>query len=174
MAWKGSGVQFPSAPRTLLVGASSRLTRKMVGVDSGVNSPAASVLEGRVLRAPGVDQSDRQGGRMCFCRSRGLATDSAAHLSCRLVVEPGASSHRRRSDSKTCAKDSRSVGRYTSVGSRSWQRRGGDAVETRDRFLSFYDDAVDPLYRYLHRATGGDRALAEDIAQEVFAIALLQ
>jgi len=48
------------------------------------------------------------------------------------------------------------------------------AAADRDRFLRFYDAAVDPLYRYLHRATGGDRALAEDIAQDVFAAALQQ
>ena len=45
-------------------------------------------------------------------------------------------------------------------------------VGARERFLAFYDESVDPLFTYLYRATGGDRELAEDLAQDVFAVAL--
>jgi RNA polymerase sigma-70 factor (ECF subfamily) len=41
-------------------------------------------------------------------------------------------------------------------------------------FLLFYDDSVVPLFRYLCRLCGGDRALAEDLAQETFVTALVQ
>ena len=64
--------------------------------------------------------------------------------------------------------------RYRGMDFRTRQDRGVTAAADRDRFLRFYDAAVDPLYRYLHRATVGDRALAEDIAQDVFAAALQQ
>lgn len=43
---------------------------------------------------------------------------------------------------------------------------------TQAEFLAFYDASVAPLFGYLFRATGGDRDLAEDTAQEVFAVAL--
>ena len=42
----------------------------------------------------------------------------------------------------------------------------------RDRFLAFYDLAVGPLFGYLYRASGGQRELAEDLCQDVFATAL--
>ena len=41
-------------------------------------------------------------------------------------------------------------------------------------FLALYDDSVTPLFRYLCRLCGGDRSLAEDLAQETFATALAQ
>jgi RNA polymerase sigma-70 factor, ECF subfamily len=41
-------------------------------------------------------------------------------------------------------------------------------------FLALYDDSVTPLFRYLCRVCGGDRSLAEDLAQETFATALAQ
>jgi len=41
-----------------------------------------------------------------------------------------------------------------------------------ERFLAFYDSAVRPLFGYLYRATGGNRDLAEDLCQDVFAVAL--
>lgn len=47
----------------------------------------------------------------------------------------------------------------------------GDEV-MRARFLAFYDTAVGPLFGYLYRATGGQRELAEDLCQDVFATVL--
>src|SRR6478735_3447401 len=47
---------------------------------------------------------------------------------------------------------------------------GGELV--RAQFLAFYDAAVGPLFGYLYRATGGDRELAEDLCQDVFATVL--
>lgn len=47
---------------------------------------------------------------------------------------------------------------------------GGELV--RARFLAFYDEAVGPLFAYLYRATGGQREVAEDLCQDVFATVL--
>src|SRR5688572_22422112 len=47
---------------------------------------------------------------------------------------------------------------------------GGELV--RARFLAFYDAAVGPLFGYPYRATGGQRELAEDLCQDVFATVL--
>jgi RNA polymerase sigma-70 factor (ECF subfamily) len=47
---------------------------------------------------------------------------------------------------------------------------GGELV--RAQFLAFYDAAVGPLFGYLYRATGGQRELAEDVCQDVFATVL--
>ena len=47
---------------------------------------------------------------------------------------------------------------------------GGELV--RAQFLTFYDAAVGPLFGYLYRATGGQRELAEDLCQDVFATVL--
>lgn len=38
----------------------------------------------------------------------------------------------------------------------------------RDRILAVYRETVDPLYAYVSRCTGGDRALAEDVTQEAW------
>jgi len=58
------------------------------------------------------------------------------------------------------------------------QRVGASARASRadglGEFLAFYDDSVTPLFRYLCRLCGGDRALAEDLAQETFVAALVQ
>ena len=40
------------------------------------------------------------------------------------------------------------------------------------RFVAFYDAAVGDVFRYVHRATAGDRALAEDLTQETFMAAV--
>jgi RNA polymerase sigma-70 factor (ECF subfamily) len=42
----------------------------------------------------------------------------------------------------------------------------------RDRFSAFYDTAFGTVYRYLLRAVLGDHALAEDLTQETFAVAV--
>ena len=47
---------------------------------------------------------------------------------------------------------------------------GGELV--RAQFLAFYDAAVGPLFGYLYRASGGQRELAEDLCQDVFATVL--
>ena len=47
---------------------------------------------------------------------------------------------------------------------------GGELV--RAQFLAFYDDAVGPLFGYLYRASGGQREVAEDLCQDVFATVL--
>ena len=47
---------------------------------------------------------------------------------------------------------------------------GGELI--RARFLAFYDAAVGPLFGYLYRASGGQRELAEDLCQDVFATVL--
>jgi RNA polymerase sigma-70 factor (ECF subfamily) len=47
---------------------------------------------------------------------------------------------------------------------------GGELL--RARFLALYDDAVGPLFGYLYRASGGQRELAEDLCQDVFATVL--
>jgi len=47
---------------------------------------------------------------------------------------------------------------------------GGELV--RARFPAFYDAAVGPLFGYPYRATGGQRELAEDLCQDVFATVL--
>lgn len=40
------------------------------------------------------------------------------------------------------------------------------AVVDAAAFASFYDGAVREVYRYFHRATAGDRLVAEDLTQE--------
>lgn len=40
------------------------------------------------------------------------------------------------------------------------------------RFGAFYDTAVGDVFRYFHKATAGDRALAEDLTQETFMAAV--
>ena len=47
---------------------------------------------------------------------------------------------------------------------------GGELV--RAQFLAFYDAAIGPLFGYLYRASGGQRELAEDLCQDVFATVL--
>jgi len=47
------------------------------------------------------------------------------------------------------------------------------AVDVGD-FLSCYDATISAVHRYLMRACGGDRPLAEDLAQEVYAAALVR
>jgi RNA polymerase sigma-70 factor (ECF subfamily) len=47
-----------------------------------------------------------------------------------------------------------------------------DGEVMRSQFLAFYDTAVGPLFGYLYRATGGQRELAEDLCQDVFATVL--
>jgi DNA-directed RNA polymerase specialized sigma24 family protein len=47
---------------------------------------------------------------------------------------------------------------------------GGELL--RAQFLALYDDAVGPLFGYLYRASGGQRELAEDLCQDVFATVL--
>jgi RNA polymerase sigma-70 factor, ECF subfamily len=42
------------------------------------------------------------------------------------------------------------------------------AVDQEARFVAFYDAAVGDVFRYFHRATAGDRGLAEDLTQETF------
>ena len=49
---------------------------------------------------------------------------------------------------------------------------GGELV--RAQFLAFYDAAIGPLYGYLYRATGGQREVAEDLCQDVFATVLIR
>jgi len=49
---------------------------------------------------------------------------------------------------------------------------GGELV--RAQFLTFYDAAIGPLFGYLYRATGGQRELAEDLCQDVFATVLMR
>lgn len=39
-------------------------------------------------------------------------------------------------------------------------------------FAAFYDCAVRELYRYFHRATAGDRRVAEDLTQDTFVAAI--
>jgi RNA polymerase sigma-70 factor (ECF subfamily) len=49
----------------------------------------------------------------------------------------------------------------------------GDGGElTREPFLAFYDRAIGPLFGYLYRASGGQREVAEDLCQDVFATVL--
>jgi len=43
-----------------------------------------------------------------------------------------------------------------------------------DDFLGCYDATVVAVHRYLFRACGGDRSLAEDLAQEVYTAALVR
>jgi RNA polymerase sigma-70 factor (ECF subfamily) len=43
---------------------------------------------------------------------------------------------------------------------------------TRDQFSAFYGTAFKDVYRYLLRAVLGNHALAEDLAQETFAVAV--
>jgi RNA polymerase sigma-70 factor (ECF subfamily) len=50
------------------------------------------------------------------------------------------------------------------------ERSRGPSV---DAFRRFYADASAVVYRYLVRATLGDRATAEDITQETFAVVML-
>jgi RNA polymerase sigma-70 factor, ECF subfamily len=49
---------------------------------------------------------------------------------------------------------------------------GDDDELTREQFLAFYDRAIGPLFGYLYRASGGQREVAEDLCQEVFATVL--
>ena len=49
---------------------------------------------------------------------------------------------------------------------------GGELV--RAQFLAFYDAAVGPLFGYLYRASGGQREVAEDLCQDVFATVLMR
>ena len=42
-----------------------------------------------------------------------------------------------------------------------------------ERFLAAYDETVAPIHRYLYRASGGDRALVDDVAQETYMAALV-
>jgi RNA polymerase sigma-70 factor, ECF subfamily len=44
---------------------------------------------------------------------------------------------------------------------------------TRDQFSAFYGTAFGDVYRYLLRAVLGDHALAEDLTQETFAVAVV-
>lgn len=44
--------------------------------------------------------------------------------------------------------------------------------EPDDRILAVYRETIDPLYRYVSRRCGGDRALAEDVTQETWLRAL--
>ena len=37
-----------------------------------------------------------------------------------------------------------------------------------ERILAIYADTIEPLYRYVSRSCGGDRALAEDVTQETW------
>ena len=37
-----------------------------------------------------------------------------------------------------------------------------------ERMLAIYRETIDPLYRYVSRQCGGDRALAEDVTQETW------
>jgi len=43
-----------------------------------------------------------------------------------------------------------------------------------DEFLGCYDATVVAVHRYLFRACGGDRSLAEDLAQDVYAACLMR
>jgi RNA polymerase sigma-70 factor, ECF subfamily len=61
--------------------------------------------------------------------------------------------------------------RYMGMGTATVPGIDGDEV-MRAQFLAFYDAAVDPLFGYLYRATGGQRELAEDVCQDVFATVL--
>jgi RNA polymerase sigma-70 factor (ECF subfamily) len=53
----------------------------------------------------------------------------------------------------------------------SRSERGG--VASVDAFRRFYSDASSVVYRYLVRATLGDRATAEDLTQETFAAVMV-
>lgn len=48
------------------------------------------------------------------------------------------------------------------------ERRAGAAVMSPDAFCDFYRRAVPDVYGYLLRLCAGDRALAEDLTQDVF------
>jgi RNA polymerase sigma-70 factor (ECF subfamily) len=49
----------------------------------------------------------------------------------------------------------------------------GDGDElAREQFLAFYDRAIGPRFGYLYRASGGQREVAEDLCQDVFATVL--
>jgi len=50
---------------------------------------------------------------------------------------------------------------------------GGGPVPSVEAFRQFYADASTVVYRYLARATLGDRATAEDLTQETFAAVML-
>ena len=50
---------------------------------------------------------------------------------------------------------------------------GGGPVPSLEAFRLFYADASTVVYRYLVRATVGDRATAEDLSQETFAAVML-
>ena len=49
----------------------------------------------------------------------------------------------------------------------------GDGL-AREQFLAFYDRAIGPLFGYLYRASGGQREVAEDLCQDVFAKVLIR
>jgi RNA polymerase sigma-70 factor (ECF subfamily) len=51
---------------------------------------------------------------------------------------------------------------------------GTAAAVAWDDFLGCYDATVVAVHRYLFRACGGDRLLAEDLAQDVYTAALLR
>ena len=47
-----------------------------------------------------------------------------------------------------------------------------EVIGDEERFIAFYDTAVGDVFRYFHRATAGDRAVAEDLTQETFMAAV--
>jgi RNA polymerase sigma-70 factor (ECF subfamily) len=49
---------------------------------------------------------------------------------------------------------------------------GDNSELVREQFLTFYDRAIGPLFGYLYRASGGQREVAEDLCQDVFAMVL--
>lgn len=70
-------------------------------------------------------------------------------------------------------KDSVFARRYIDMGTAIMPGIDGGEV-MRAQFLAFYDTAVGPLFGYLYRATGGQRELAEDLCQDVFATVLMR
>src|SRR5262245_18504410 len=43
-----------------------------------------------------------------------------------------------------------------------------------EQFLALYDETITSVHRYLYRASGGDRVLVDDVAQETYMAALVR